>query len=117
MTPASHHGRLDELTKSPYSFERYDAGWERQYMEELEEDPDVDAWTKEHGIKVPYVDTKNITRGYRPDFLVRLTDGAIQLHEVKGGHLIENPNTKRKFEAAEQWCGARDIAFIVVTKE
>lgn len=117
MSPASRHGHIEDLAKSPYSFERYDAGWEREYMEELEEDPDVDAWTKEHGIKIPYVDNKNVTRGYRPDFLVRMVGGDVELHEVKGGHLIDNPNTKRKFEAAKKWCEAREIAFVVVTKE
>lgn len=117
MSPASHHGHLEELKKSPYSFERYDAGWEREYMEELEEDPDVDAWTKKHEIKIPYIDSKNVSRGYRPDFLVRFTDGRVELHEVKGQHLIENPNTKKKFEAAEKWCEARGIDFVVVTKE
>ena len=38
-------------------------------------------------------------------------------HEVKGGHLIQNPDTKRKFEAAERWCAERDMKFVVVTKE
>jgi hypothetical protein len=117
LSPASHHGHLDDLTKSPFSFERYDAGWEREYMEELENDPDVEAWTKEHGIRIPYVDSKSITRGYRPDFLVRMGSGGIELHEVKGGHLIENPTTKKKFEAAKRWCEARGITFVVVTKE
>ncbi|MFZ2114704.1 MAG: TnsA endonuclease N-terminal domain-containing protein [Solirubrobacteraceae bacterium] len=117
MTPASHHGRFENPKKSAYAFEKFDADWERQYMVELDADPDVDAWTKRHKIRVSYIDHQSRKRQYRPDFLVRGTAGGIELHEVKGGHLIQNPDTKRKFEAAQSWCAEREMAFIVVTKE
>jgi hypothetical protein len=117
VSPASRHGRFESPTKSAYAFEKFDADWERQYMEELEADLDVDAWTKNHKIRIPYVDHQSRKREYRPDFLVRLNGGDLELHEVKGAHLIENPDTKRKFEAAERWCQERDMKFVVVTKE
>jgi hypothetical protein len=114
--PPSRHGRFDGPLKSAYSFEKYDADWERQYMQALEEDGLVEAWTKKHGIGIPYIDSKNRKRVFRPDFLVRLDSGALEVREVKGGHLIDNPDTRRKFEAAERWCGERDMSFVVVTK-
>lgn len=117
MTPSENHGRLDDPRKSAYSFERWDFGWEREYMDQLEADPDIDAWTKNHKIRIPYLDSKSRKREFRPDFLVRLTTGKLQLHEVKGGHLIDSPDTKRKFEAGERWCEERDAQFVVITKE
>lgn len=117
MNPASYHGRFEGPKKSAYAFEKFNFDWERQYMEELDEDPDVDAWTKNHKVRIPYIDHQNRKREYRPDFVVRGVGGDLELHEVKGGHLIQNPDTKRKFEAAERWCAERGMKFVVVTKE
>jgi hypothetical protein len=110
------HGQLDNPRKSAYSFEKWDSSWELQYMKELEADQLIDAWTKNHGIRIPYLDTKGHKREYRPDFLVRIVGGEVQLHEVKGGHLIDNPNTVSKFDAAKRWCADRDIKFEIVGK-
>lgn len=117
MTRASHHGRFQNPKKSAYAFEKFDADWERQYMVELDSDPDVDAWTKRHRIRIPYIDYQGRKREYRPDFLVRSPGGDVDVHEVKGGHLMQNPDTKRKFEAAKRWCAERGMKFVVVTKE
>lgn len=116
MTPVAKHGRLDGPKKSAYSFEKWDFNWELEYMEELESDALVDAWTKNHGIRIPYIDSKSHKREYRPDFVVRLIDGGLELHEVKGGHLLDSDNTQRKFEAAQRWCAEREMKFEVVTK-
>ncbi len=86
-------------------------------MEELEGDPFVTAWTKQHGIRIPYVDHQSRRRAYHPDFLVRLGSGRLELREVKGTHLMETPDTQLKFEAAKRWCAEHDVAFVVVTKE
>lgn len=113
----SHHGRYEKPTKSAYSFERYDFGWELEYMEVLEAEPEVEAWTKNHGIRIPYIGSKGVRRNYLPDFLIRRTDGSLHLDEVKGGHLIDNADTKAKFEAAKKWCAKREITFNIITKE
>jgi len=55
-------------------------------------------------------------RGYRPDFLLERIDGAKELHEVKSGQFINNPNTIRKHEAAKNWCRKRGMRFVVITK-
>ena len=111
------HGRFEGPTKSAYSFEVYQFGWELQYMEELESDPDVEAWTKRHGIRIPYITSKGARRVYVPDFLIRKLGGALHLDEVKGGHLLDHPDTQAKFEAAKKWCDPRSISFNVLTKE
>ena len=56
-------------------------------------------------------------RGYRPDFLVERIDTAKELHEVKGGQFMQNPDTIRKHEAARNWCRQRGMKFVVVTKK
>lgn len=117
MSPAAKHGRLENPKKSAYSFERWDFGWEREYMEGLEADPDVSAWTKNHKIRIPYLDSQSRKREYHPDFLIEMTTGAVELHEVKGGHLMDAPDTQAKFEAAERWCAERSLGWVLVTKE
>jgi len=114
--PSSEHGDLENPTKSAYSVERYDSSWERDYMKRLEKDKTVVKWTKNHGITIQYVTEAGNVRGYRPDFLVEGIDGKLELHEVKGGQFLDNPDTKRKHEAAGNWCRKRGMNFIVITK-
>lgn len=117
MTPAANNGKLENPKKSAFSFERWDSGWELAYMEELEADPEVEAWTKNHKIRIPYLDSQSRKREYHPDFLVRLGSGDVQLHEVKGGHLKDQPDTQLKLEAGQRWCAERGAVFVLVTKE
>jgi len=114
--PTSEHGDFENPTKSAYSVERYDSSWELQYMKRLERDKTVIKWTKNHGITIQYVTEAGNIRGYRPDFLLERIDGAIELHEIKGGHYLKNPDTIRKHEAARNWCKKRKMVFVVVTK-
>ncbi len=114
--PTSEHGDLENPTKSAYSVERYDSSWEHDYMKRLEKDKTVAKWTKNHGITIQYVTEAGNVRGYRPDFLVERIDAKKELHEVKGGQFLDNPDTKRKHEAASNWCRKRGMSFVVVTK-
>jgi hypothetical protein len=114
--PGSERGDFEDPNKSAYSVERYDSSWERQYMRKLERDKTVAKWTKNHGITIQYVTEAGNVRGYRPDFLLERIDGGKELHEVKGGQFINNENTKRKHEAAKNWCAKRGMKFVVVTK-
>jgi hypothetical protein len=114
--PASERGDFENPTKSAYSIERYDSLWERDYMRRLERDKTVAKWTKTHGITIQYVTEAGNVRGYRPDFLVELLDGSKELHEVKGTQLLDNPDTRRKHEAAQNWCTRRGMHFSVITK-
>lgn len=114
--PTSEHGDLENPTKSAYSVERYESSWEHDYMKRLEKDKTVAKWTKNHGITIQYVTEAGNVRGYRPDFLVERIDAKKELHEVKGGQFLDNPDTKRKHEAARNWCRKRAMSFVVVTK-
>ena len=115
--PVSEHGDFENPAKSAYSVERFDSQWENQYMKRLERDKNVAKWTKNHGISIQYVTAAGHVRGYRPDFLVQKTDGGKELHEVKGTHFLENPDTIRKHEAARNWCQKRGMNFVVATKK
>ena len=113
----SKRGDFENPKKSAYSVERYDSLWELEYMKKLEKDKTVRKWTKNHGIVIQYVTEAGNVRGYRPDFLIERIDGKKELCEVKGGQFLENPDTKRKHEAAQNWCKRRGMSFIVVTKK
>ena len=102
--------------KSAWSIEYCDSSWEYEYMKELEEDDEVDKWTKNHGLRINYFNTDNEFRTYEPDFLVQYTDGHIELVEMKGTHLLKNPNTEKKSEYAKKWCKAYDIKYRIISK-
>jgi len=107
---------LENPKKSPYSLEYSDSSWELEYMKELENDDSIAKWTKNHGVRIPYFTEDNNFRTYNPDFLVEKTDGSIELVEMKGEHLLKNPNTKRKMEYAKKWCDARGIKYRLISK-
>jgi hypothetical protein len=114
--PASEHGDFENPKKSAYSVERYDSDHERQYMMQLERDKSVAKWTKNHGIVIEFITEAGNKRGYRPDFLVERVDGTKELHEVKGGQFLGNPDTIRKHERAKVWCRQRGMRFVIATK-
>ena len=70
----------------------------------MDHDPSVEAWAKnDHlGFEVLYV-YKGVVRKYRPDFLIRLTNGKMLVLEVKGEDNQQN-ETKRRF--LDEWCRA-----------
>ncbi|MGI0014006.1 MAG: TnsA endonuclease N-terminal domain-containing protein, partial [Nitrososphaera sp.] len=50
------------------------------------------------------------------DFVVEYLDGKIELVEMKGEHLLNNPVTRRKMEFAKKWCDARGIKYRIYSK-
>lgn len=102
--------------KSAYSIEYYDSSWEFEYMQELESDPNISKWTKNHGLRIAYYTEDNKHKTYEPDFLVEKTNKTIELVEMKGTHLLKNPNTKRKSEYAKKWCADRGIKYRLISK-
>lgn len=109
-------GAFENPKKSAYSIEYYDSSWELEYMKELENDALVSKWTKNHGIRINYFDSQSKFRTYNPDFLVENTDGTIELVEMKGGHLLKNPDTKKKMEFGKKWCEARGMKYRIISK-
>lgn len=116
IVPSSEHGEMENPRKSAFSLEFYDSKWELEHMKTLEHDNEIKAWTKNHGIRIPYFDEDGKFRTYSPDFLVKKENGEVELHEIKGTHLLRLPNTEKKMKAAEQWCKARKIVFRLISK-
>ena len=81
-----------------------DSGLERKICAVLDKDPIVGAWAKNHRLylEIPYLYLGTSFR-YRPDFIVRLTNGEIVLLEGKG-----DPDEKddAKATAARRWVEA-----------
>ena len=109
-------GSIDDVVKSPYSMEFYDSSWELEYMKELENDKTVSKWTKNHGIRISYFTEDHKFKTYNPDFLVEYTNGDIELVEMKGTHLLNNPNTRIKMDFAKKWCSSRKIKYRIYSK-
>jgi hypothetical protein len=102
-----------EGKKSPYNFETFDSMDERAFAEALDADPAVLAWTKVHAVIIPYRNKKGVPAKYYPDFLVRRKNQAgLELVEIKGSHLKDDPNVKLKRKAAEDWCHQRGMTYI-----
>ena len=109
-------GYLENIKKSPYSMEFYDSSWELEYMKELEDDESIAKWTKNHGIRISYFTEESKFRTYNPDFLVEMIDGTIEIVEMKGEHLLKNPDTKKKMEFAKKWCESRGMKYRIISK-
>jgi hypothetical protein len=114
--PTSEHGSLENPEKSAYSLEFYDSSWEREYMKKLENSHEIRKWTKNHGIQIPYFDNDGKFHVFKPDFLVEKSDGGVEIHEIKGTQFLNNPITKKKFEAAIKFCEARKVKFKILSK-
>jgi type III restriction enzyme len=88
----------------------YDSTWEATEAFVLDHDTHVAAWVKnDHiGFEIAYTFEGTI-RKYRPDFLIRLTNGTMLVLETKGEE-TEQDKTKRRFldewiEAVNRQCG------------
>ena len=99
--------------KSAYSIEYYESEQEKKFMDFLEKSEEVVKWTKNHGIRIPYFNLDYRLAHYTPDFLVEYNNGRQEIIEIKGAHLINNPITRRKSEAAMEWCKKRGIEYIL----
>lgn len=98
-------GRPCELTsRSHINFCVYDSTWEASESFVFDKSPHVAAWVKnDHlGFTILYV-FNGVVKKYRPDFLVKLTNGKMLVLEVKGEDSPEN-RTKREFLA--EWVRA-----------
>jgi hypothetical protein len=82
------------------------SSWETRFLDECAE-RGVPV-TKQHGIRIPYVDPNGLERTYVPDFLS--LDGRT-LYEVKG---YETDTDREKWRATMAWCLANDATHEVV---
>lgn len=91
-------GKPCERTKrSHINFCVYDSTWEASDAFELDRNPNVAAWVKnDHlGFEISYV-FQGVVRKYRPDFLIRLSNGRYLVLETKGKEMDQD-KTKREF--------------------
>ena len=96
--------------------EPYDSAWERDYMTLLEGDNTIKRWERCRSLRIPYIKADGKRGHYNPDFIVERKDGPKKLHEVKGGHLLTNDETKRKLAAGQAFCSQRGMIFKVITR-
>ena len=113
----SKKGVLKDLKHCTHKSERYDSIWERDYMQVLEEDPIVKRWQRCRTLRIPYIKGDGSKGTYNPDFIIERVDGTKELHEVKGTHLLNEEDTKRKLAAGNEFCRKRGMVFKVITKK
>lgn len=79
----------------------FDSTWEASEAFELDRNTNVESWVKnDHlGFEIVYM-FNGVVRKYRPDFLIRLTDGTMLVLEVKGED-SQQDRTKREF--LDEW--------------
>src|SRR5271157_4303402 len=100
-----YSGKACEHTKrSHINMCVYDSRWEANESLELDRNPNVRAWVKnDHiGFEITY-SFKGIIHKFRPDYLIRLTNGKTLVLEVKGQD-DQQQQTKREFLA--EWVRA-----------
>ena len=109
-------GVLTGLKRCTRTSEPYDSAWERDYMTLLENDGTIKRWERCRSLRIPYIKADGKRGHYNPDFIVERKDGPKKLHEVKGGHLLTNDETKRKLAAGQAFCSQRGMIFKVITR-
>jgi hypothetical protein len=89
--------RCERTRKSHVNVCVYDSSWEASDAFVLDHSDDVAAWVKnDHlGFEVLYV-YRDVARKYRPDFLVRLSNGVMLVLETKGQD-TEQGRVKRRY--------------------
>jgi type III restriction enzyme len=92
----THHSHINVVV--------YDSTWEATEAYALEHSKHVDAWVKnDHlGFEIQYL-FRGARRKYRPDFLIRLTNGTMLVLEVKGE---KSDETDAKHRYLAEWVDA-----------
>jgi hypothetical protein len=93
------------------------SGWERKYLEYLDNDPDVITFTYEP-FEIPYVSNKKTgrIRKYNPDILVERKSNGMSLEEIKPTNKLDRPTVKKKHAAGERYCEEHEMVFRVITE-
>ena len=112
----SNRGEFKNPKKSAFNLEKYDSSWEKDYMKELEKDDKIKKWTKNHGLKIDYMNDQGKLSYYFPDFLVELKNGKKEIIEIKGKHLMKTKDTMNKIDAGRKWCNDRGMNFRLISR-
>jgi hypothetical protein len=92
----------------------YRSGYEREVCGYLELLPEVVAYDVET-IKIPYW-FQGKRYKYIPDFQIVMTNGGIEIWEVKPATQTTWPKNEAKWKAAEEYCRIRGWKFMVLTE-
>jgi hypothetical protein len=95
--------------------ERYESSYELLRFRALDTSPDVETWTREHGIRISYR-LKGRRHRYSPDILVVMKDGTTFLEEVKGRIWSPIAFYYKNF-AALHYCKRKGWTFRVLFKQ
>tara|TARA_Y100000034_G_scaffold59644_1_gene72500 strand:- start:17549 stop:18628 length:1080 start_codon:yes stop_codon:yes gene_type:complete len=102
------------------------SSWESKYLDTLIANNHIVKATKNHNIKIKYIDVNNIEREYTPDFLVETPKITITcileettttektLVEIKPKSMIDN-KVILKTQAATKWCKENGFNYVVLT--
>ena len=96
---------------------KYRSGWELLYMQWLDVNVDVRAWSYE-GVIIPYVSNvrSKKMRRYFPDFLVEYKDAHVELVEIKPAKRVHQANVHKKLMAAGDHCRAHGWSMVILTE-
>ena len=119
--------RQSNMVNTPRCIYHYQAvqtvkgGFERRIISKLlNPSPEILAFAKldrKHDLIISWRDERGIQRKYEPDFVLKTKD-RIFLFETKGDHLIGEPSTALKAQAAVAWCkAASTVQPVQITKE
>jgi type III restriction enzyme len=98
-------GKPCEYTKKSHiNFCVFDSTWEASESFEFDRNPNVNAWVKnDHlGFEILYI-FNGVVRKYRPDFIIKLTNGSFLILETKGQ---ETQQDKTKWKFLDEWVKA-----------
>ncbi len=114
--------RLEEVAKSFHADTYcFDSRPERelflQYIEssQVQEVYFTGMFTSDQGdLSIQYYDADSQRiRRYYPDFVARMSDGSMQLIEVKGDNMIDDDLVRAKADAAQEVASASDIKYVI----
>jgi hypothetical protein len=109
------HGRQCEYVSSKTGKKNWaHSGFELELMRQLDASDDVMHWTKNHGIRIPYVHGSR--RTYVPDFRVDVRDGLVIVMEAKG-YEFEPERCAAKARAAHDFCQSRGWIYQVISQK
>lgn len=86
-------------------------------MDHLDSDPRVVDWLYE-ALSIEYVSNKRTgkIRRYFPDFVVRYSDGSVEIVEVKPSRKVGKAVNVKKAEAARTWCSDNGFDYVILTE-
>lgn len=96
---------------------KYRSGWEKKYMQYLDDDPTCVSYMYEH-VTISYVSNARSgrIRKYIPDLLVNRCNDYIELVEIKPSNKVNKRLNLKKYLAANKWCEENNVKYVLLTE-